>query len=461
MQVMKNYGPSRVSHPYAGLREQRNKSQFHRRICFSFAAAIVAVALTLATTPNRSEAAATFSAVPSSEAFGTVSIGTRSTKTIQLKNALGKSVVISSIAATGNGFSVSGFNLPMTLQSGSSVQFTVAFLPTAAGSVSGTMTVTESGGTKLVSVPLSGTGAGSSPSPGTGEALDVTPTTAAFGNVPIGTRNTRVVQLKNELSENVTIASITATGTGFSVSGFNLPMTLHSGSSVQFTVAFLPTAAGSVNGTMTVTESGGAKAATVALSGTGAGSSRVLDLSPSSVSFGDINVNSSSTADVTLTNGGNSNLSISGVSISGTGLSDTGVSAGTTLEPGQSATIKTQFAPKSTGSVSGAITIASNATNGTSIQVPVSGTGVSASSSSQHVVDLSWEASTSSGVTGYNVYRGTTSGGPYSKLNSSPVSGTSYSDSSVSSATYYYVLTTVASSGATSGYSNQATVTVP
>jgi hypothetical protein len=37
-----------------------------------------------------------------------------------------------------------------------------------------------------------------------------------------------------------------------------------------------------------------------------------------------------------------------------------------------------------------------------------------------HSVALSWAASFSSGVTGYNVYRSATSGGPYVKLNASP-----------------------------------------
>jgi hypothetical protein len=80
-----------------------------------------------------------------------------------------------------------------------------------------------------------------------------------------------------------------------------------------------------------------------------------------------------------------------------------------------------------------------------------------------HYVVLSWTASTTPGVIGYNVYRGTTSGGPYSKLNSSPVTGTTYTDDTVQAgATYYYVGTAVASDGVTeSAYSDQASATVP
>ena len=65
-----------------------------------------------------------------------------------------------------------------------------------------------------------------------------------------------------------------------------------------------------------------------------------------------------------------------------------------------------------------------------------------------HRVSLNWVASTSQNVAGYNAYRATTSGGPYTKLNSSLVLGTSYTDDTVRSGrTYYYVATAVDTSG--------------
>lgn len=78
-----------------------------------------------------------------------------------------------------------------------------------------------------------------------------------------------------------------------------------------------------------------------------------------------------------------------------------------------------------------------------------------------HAVTLTWTASTSQGVTGYKVYRGTASGGPYSPVKSSAVAGTSYIDSGVESGkTYYYVVTALASSQE-SVYSTQALAAVP
>jgi hypothetical protein len=176
------------------------------------------------------------------------------------------------------------------------------------------------------------------------------------------------------------------------------------------------------------------------------------------LSFGNVNVGSNSSLTTTLTNNGNSNVTISGVTVSGTGYSDSGVTSGETLTPNQSITITAQFAPSAAGLVSGSVSIASNATNSPAA-ITLSGTGVAAA---PHSVALSWTAS-SSPVSGYNVYRGTTSNGPYpTKLNSSLVTAVGYADSTVADGTtYYYVVTSVDSSNVESVDSNQATAIVP
>jgi hypothetical protein len=80
-----------------------------------------------------------------------------------------------------------------------------------------------------------------------------------------------------------------------------------------------------------------------------------------------------------------------------------------------------------------------------------------------HSVALSWVASTST-VSGYNVYRGTANGGPYTLVNTSLVAGLSFTDSTVQNGlalTYYYVATAVDSSGSESAYSTPAQANVP
>ncbi|OYD16205.1 hypothetical protein CH333_04020 [candidate division WOR-3 bacterium JGI_Cruoil_03_44_89] len=70
-------------------------------------------------------------------------------------------------------------------------------------------------------------------------------------------------------------------------------------------------------------------------------------------------------------------------------------------------------------------------------------------------IELSWKSPTAPDLFGYNVYRGSASGGPYTKLNETPICGTAYyEDVGLSPATgYYYVVTTVDSSRNKSGYS--------
>ncbi len=78
-----------------------------------------------------------------------------------------------------------------------------------------------------------------------------------------------------------------------------------------------------------------------------------------------------------------------------------------------------------------------------------------------HSAALSWTASTST-VSGYNVYRGTVNGGPYTLINPSLVTGLSYTDTNVQSGTtYYYVTTAVDSTNVESVNSNQVIAVIP
>jgi hypothetical protein len=79
----------------------------------------------------------------------------------------------------------------------------------------------------------------------------------------------------------------------------------------------------------------------------------------------------------------------------------------------------------------------------------------------EHIVDLTWSES-GGDIVGYNVYRGTIQGGPYSQINASLVASTMYTDSSVvDGTTYYYVTTAVDQGGVQSGYSNEGEAQVP
>jgi fibronectin type 3 domain-containing protein len=71
-------------------------------------------------------------------------------------------------------------------------------------------------------------------------------------------------------------------------------------------------------------------------------------------------------------------------------------------------------------------------------------------------VTLSWIASTSPSIVGYNIYRGTQKGGPYpTKLTETPQTGTSFVDDTVQSGTTYFYVATAVNSNSESTYSNE------
>ncbi len=83
-----------------------------------------------------------------------------------------------------------------------------------------------------------------------------------------------------------------------------------------------------------------------------------------------------------------------------------------------------------------------------------------AMSVSETRIDLNWADNEESDLDYYNVYRSTTSGGSYSRINSNNVEVSEYSDTELTSGTtYYYVVTAVNTSDKESAYSNEASAT--
>jgi hypothetical protein len=173
------------------------------------------------------------------------------------------------------------------------------------------------------------------------------------------------------------------------------------------------------------------------------------------MSFGNVVVGSSQSQNGALT-AGSSNVTISSAAWNGAGFSLSGITFPVTVAAGQSVPFTVTFAPQTSGSATGQVSFASDASHSSAV-VTLAGGGTQAT---QHSVSLSWNASTSQ-VVGYNIYRGTTSGGPYTRLNSSLIS-LSFTDNNVQSgATYFYVATAVDSNDVESGYSNLATAVIP
>ena len=238
------------------------------------------------------------------------------------------------------------------------------------------------------------------------------------------------------------------TRNGLSISGasgptYTTPATSSSDNGAAFSVV-ISNAAGSVT----------SAAATLAVA-----PAKTIVLSPnvSNLNFGNVNVSSSSTQNVTLNNAGNSSVTISQVMVSGAGFNAGGAAAGLILSPGQTTVVNMTFTPSTSGAASGSVIVSSNATNSPAT-ISLTGTGVTAMARS---VSLSWIDGDTT-VSGYNTYVASVPGGPYSKLTSTPLAGTSYVDSSVQSGrTYYYVVTALDSTNQESPYSSEIAAIVP
>jgi len=113
----------------------------------------------------------------------------------------------------------------------------------------------------------------------------------------------------------------------------------------------------------------------ISLSGTGNAPTYLLGANTTSLDFGNVNVGNAGSLNATLTNTGNSAVTISGVTVTGTGFSTSGITPGIILMPNQSATMNVAFAPLTAGSLTGSVSVVSNATNSPTT-ISLSGSGV-------------------------------------------------------------------------------------
>jgi hypothetical protein len=289
-------------------------------------------------------------------------------------------------------------------------------------------------------------------------ALSLSATSFNFSTVAIGQSTTQTLHITNTGAAPLTINSLTLSSTQFSFTGPSLPRTVLPAQNVAYTISFVPTTSGSASAAIQIASS--VSSASVSLAGVGEKAFAAVQVTPSSISFGNLLLQSTATQNVTLKNTGDINITINGVTIAGAGFGYSSLSPGYSLTPNQSVTFQVWFRPQTSGSASGNVSIlSSNLASPASISV--AGAGVTSSSSptpAQHSVTLTWGPSASS-VVGYRVYRDDGSGlSPLSQV----LPNLTYTDSTVvSGSTYQYAVTSVDSVGDESSYSNQVTAIIP
>jgi hypothetical protein len=350
----------------------------------------------------------------SSLTFGNQVINTTSTsQSVTLTNSGSSPLTITSVTpATGDFAQASGCVSGGPLAINGNCTITVTFTPTAAGSRTGSVTITDATGLQYV-IALGGTG--------TAPGVSLTPSTLSFGSVVINTPSaTQTVTLKNTGTSNLTIAAIAATGDYSETNP--CPASLAANAQCVITVTFTPTTAGAENGTLTITD--GAGTHFVALSGTGTAPGVTLSgptLVGSTLTYGSQTVGTTSALQtVTLTNSGTSPLTVSSFTSGGdfAVVSPDCTSLPIILPVSGTCTLQITFSPAAAGGRSGSVVIAGSV--GTQV-IALTGTGaapgaslspanltfgnVTVGTSSQLSASILLSAATSSGlqVTGTSI----------------------------------------------------------
>ena len=292
--------------------------------------------------------------------------------------------------------------------------------------------------------------------------LQLSSTAFDFKSVVVGQTATQKLTLANAGKTPLRIASFSLSNKEFTITGPSLPRYVLPAQSLAYTLSFTPVTSGNFTASIVFqTDSPGLSS--VSLAGVGEKAFAALQLTPASINFGNLALQSTSTQNVTVQNTGDISFTINGVTVAGTGFGYSNLSPGFSLAPNQKVTFQVWFRPQVSGAATGTVSLLS-ASLASPDSLPLSGQGVTSATSTpavQHTVTLSWDAP-SAPVAGYHVYRSELATASYSLLFDSLVTTASYLDSTVvDGVTYDYVVTSVDNSGAESAYSNPAVAVIP
>ena len=334
-----------------------------------------------------------------------------------------------------------------TIQPGLSGTFalTASFANLAAGSYSGTATISGGGVTKQVPVTLTLTAATSTP------AIGLNTTSLGFAGTVGGTNpSVQTIGISNvgggtltwNVGDNATWLTLSP------LSGTNAGM-------VTASVSLAGLLSGSYTATVTVTATGAtAKTVPVTLTVTASTSSGTIGFSPTSLTFtGTVGGANPAAKPINISNSGGGILSWM--------ASDN--AAWLTLTPVSGSNSGTVTASVNTsglaaGTYNATITVTASGSTNSPQQIPVS---LTLSVTAAGTVTLLWNASTESDLAGYKVYRGTGSGSYGAPLTTLPKTTTSYTATGLQNGTtYFFAITAYDSAGNESTFSNEVSKSI-
>jgi hypothetical protein len=202
----------------------------------------------------------------------------------------------------------------------------------------------------------------------------LSPTSLAFTNQFVGTTGTQTVTLTNTGSATLSISGMAITGSnaGAFTETNGCGNSVAAGSNCAISVNFQPSAPGVASATLTVNDNAANSPQSIPLTGTGI--APVVSLSSTTVDFGSQIVGTAGSPKIlTISNTGNTTLSITSVAISGD-FSIQSNACGSSVAAGGNCSIGIVFKPTASGARAGTLTITDNAP-GSPQSVALSGQG--------------------------------------------------------------------------------------
>jgi hypothetical protein len=286
---------------------------------------------------------------------------TSASKTVTLKNTSTASVTINSITTTGN-FAIASKTCGSSLNAGASCTVNMTFKPAVSGSLTGSLAISDSAPDSPQTVALSGTG---------NLPLTITPATLSFGTATVGhTTTAKTVSLTNNESTTLSFGFSASGNYATNSSGTTCGSSLASKAKCNIAVTFTPTANGSINGAIAITDTAGFSPQLVGLSGTGSGGGTApLTFTPTTLTFATQAVGTISAGkSLTVKNSSATSLTLAAIATSGDfGAAGSGTKpceANLVLGASAMCTLNVTFSPAlgSSGTINGALVITDTAT---------------------------------------------------------------------------------------------------
>jgi hypothetical protein len=314
---------------------------------------------------------------PSSLDFGSVNVNGTRDLTLTVANRGGAALNVTGITSSNARFSVVTAT-PFNVAAGAQASVTVRFSPNAAGAQSGNLTIASNDSARAsVVVAVSGTGGAA----GAGPSINVTPASLEFGNVNVNATRDLAVTIANRGTSALNVTAITSSNARFTIAAGGAPFTVAAGSQSTVSVRFSPNAAGAQAGNLTIASNDTVRGpVTVPVTGTGTatGGGPSIEVTPSSVDFGSVNVNATHGMAITVANRGAAALNVTAITLSNARFSIVSGGAPFTVAAGSQSTVNVRFSPNAPGTQTGTLTIASNDPSRASVTVSLTGVGVAA-----------------------------------------------------------------------------------